>query len=485
MNIGLYPNPRNNPQVFRQRFQQAPQDTQKTYGTYDRLTAISQCREVYCNFPIIKSGIDILNNWCFGTGYNPSFRGTKSEENEWGDIAENWLMNNWFPVCNKNGVADFRQTLKLISKAIDLDGDILVIFDENKDGYPLIRTIPSHRIGSRKEGEEFRGNVIVDGVVIKNNRPIGYKILGETEDEDVILSANVCKLVFDPQFSDNNIRGIPSLLTAISDTQHIQDIEELTKLGLKAAAAINLVINTETGDAQDESTLLIDEQDVNTNGLLSTTPKVIPSEYNGSMGYARYFKANSGEKIEVVNDQRPAQNVQAFLDRIERRVLASVGVPIEFIVNNNGSAATRLTVDNFRNTIKSRQAIVDKIAKLMVVYALNKAAASGLIPYNNTDDWYMWQFDHPKMPSIDSGNDKSAAREDYKLGLRSKQSICIENGDNGEDVDEQRYKEELRLSTLAKQLSQEAGISENTAYFRLKSDPTANNIAVATNEQAI
>ena len=67
---------------------------------------------------------------------------------------------------------------------------------------PQIQLIPSHRIGQRESGNtvlagKYEGFNIYDGVIVnKLNRPIAYRILGNTADEDKDLPANFVQFLY-------------------------------------------------------------------------------------------------------------------------------------------------------------------------------------------------------------------------------------------------------------------------------------------------
>lgn len=472
----LYSQPQHAPQNYRPRFYSMATDTKKAYNATDRESSLKYGRSLFATLPDLGGALMSKASWAVGpSSFTPIFTG---KDQEWGNAAEQWLQNSFYPVCNVQGSNfDFRTTLSLTSLALDVDGDNLLILTNSRDGFPLVQVVPSHRIGNRYMDTEvktgkYKGLQIIDGVIINGfGRPIAYRILGDTPDEDYDISAQSCQLLFEPEWSDQ-YRGISRVARPLTDFMDQQDIDEFLKRGVKLASSLGIIHSTESGTPDTSANLVgVDDTD-----LITGAPSSPPLEII-SGGEIMYLKANAGEKIESLKDERPSQNTQEFITRIQRRALFACGWPIELLDPSKvGGAAVRLIQDLARKTVSSRQVTLEKRAKLIVNYAIARAMNQGYLPQNN-DDWYSWSFTKGSAICVDNGNESQADREGYKLGTTSLSEISSKKGLDWQELRMQAQKETEDLLDRAQVISKKYGITMDAA-LALLSQRTPNQAPV-------
>ena len=401
-------------------------------------------------------------------------------------MAEDWLINQWFPRCNILGYNySFNATLYLSGIALDVDGDTGMVFTQDRNtGMPLIQLIPSHRIGHRYtgntvEGGKYDGFTIWDGVIVNSsNIPVAYSILGDLPEDDMILPARSMQLLYEPEWQDQ-YRGISRLARSLFDILDIADTDELEKRAVKLAATIGLIHSTESGQPDEGAILVGVEEDALGNTPYPTRP---PFEMLNS-GEILYTKAGAGEDIKAFLSDRPSPNTEAFVARIERRIFSSLGYPYELSDPSKvGGASVRLIQDIARQSIASRQTTLERRAKLAVTYALTVAMDNDIIPRNDDDDWNNFKFTKPAKLTVDNGYEQQALREGFKLGITSFSSIAGQSGEDWYELRDQVQKETEDLLNRATMISKKYNITLDAA-LNLLSQRTPNAAPIVQNVQ--
>ncbi len=471
--FGLYESPTSSPHRYRPRYYTSC-DTSKGVTAYDRQDYMSLGRSLFAQCPDLGGALLSKASWAVGPGsYMPIYHGTNRT---WGDEAEEWLVNQFFPVCSIMGNNyTFQTLLYLSSLALDIDGDTGLFFTTSRNGYPLVGLIPSHRIGQRNKMEKivkngrFMGYRIIDGVIVNDNgRNIGYRILGETEEDDYDISVQNFNLLFEPEWADQ-YRGISRLAKSLTDWADQQDINEFLKRGIKLASSVGLLSHTEQGDAVSAGANIVGMEE---DGFVSggTDNGVSIESIRG--GEILYMKAGLNEKIEGLKDERPSPNTEAFIERIQRRAMYSIGWCQEMLdASKIGGASVRLVQDLVRKSIASRQATLDRRAKIIVNYALAKAMNLGIISQNN-DDWYKWSFTKGGVISVDNGHEADADRQGYVMGLSTMSEISAKKGRDWYEIREQQFQETEDLLDRAVLLSKKYNISMQDALVLLSQRAT-------------
>jgi hypothetical protein len=230
------------------------EDFERLVPDLDRQTIVSGSRKLFENFgpwstPMVQKADNVI-----GRAWSPSYFG---EDREWGNMAKEWLENQWYGNCDVRGRAwDFKTLLWLDSVAIDRDGDFLIYLTKSKEGYPLTQRISVNRIGQRHssgnsvtrvEYGAYKGLKISHGVIMdKFSRPVAYRILGDNVAEDVDLEARQCIHSFDPRWHDQ-VRGLPSGTAAIKLIYGSLTATEREQFNQNIRASYALIEYNETG----------------------------------------------------------------------------------------------------------------------------------------------------------------------------------------------------------------------------------------------
>jgi hypothetical protein len=464
----LYPTTRTNPKAYKPRYWLG-NDTKQNVDQYDRMEMVDRSKQLWAQIPELGTAIRQKNNWSFGDGWDAHYYG---QNREWAREAKDFLDNQFFPFCNVRGPQfNLRESMKLMGKAWDVEGDDVMVLTETEGGFPQIAFFPATRIGSFsdnakritrqktevKEGP-LVGATIFDGIILdRNNRCIGVRILNDDGNFQDVSSFNA-DLGFEPEWSDQ-IRGIPRIATSLLRWMNLQDIDEFIQAGVKRASSMAFTLSNAEGEAavgnevvtgEDSPTAELDADNV-VDG--ADDRKVYSEEIPGG-GQLLYLDSTQGEELKYVAYENPHPNTESFVQRIQRGSLASVGWFYEFLnLGESGRAATRLLADLANQTIWDRQASGLRRWKRIVGYALAKGAKNGFLRKpKDPRDYALWLPGFPKQISVDAGNDVTASIDKVKFGLSTMGIEAAKDGYHPDFIREQQEHELREAFAMAGRL---------------------------------
>jgi capsid protein len=408
-------------------------------------TIVNASQKLFWNFGPAQGALQEKSTYVVGRSWLPRFEG---EDKEWGRIATEWLIGQFYGVSHVNGM-DFQTALYLDSLSVDRDGDVFCLYTESRDGYPQFQQIPWHAVGARdlddvvKEGP-YRGLRMHNGVILNEyGRPVAFRILGRTPADDRDISARNMDFIREPVAPDQT-RGLPAFTSAILDLRDLMTMQDYVRQAAKLAAAIGLIEHNEAGMADMADPAY---------ALQRTGPSqqgIVGEEIFG--GTVRYFRANSGAKLEQLKSEVPSEATNSLMERLLRNALHGAGLPYEFFwdASKLGGASVRAMVAKVNRTVADRQDLIRPAAKRRVGYAVSKAIKLGILPqYRGADlgGSLKWSFTTPPQVTVDAGYANADAREAYKLGMRTLTEILAEGGRTLTDHLDEREREEVEIRT--------------------------------------
>jgi len=423
-------------------------DIDKLIPDMDRQFLVSGSRKLFQNFgPVTGALIQKADN-AIGRAWAPKFTG---EDKDWGMEAAAWLSDNWYGNCDVRGRAwDFKTLLWLDSVAIDRDGDFLIYLTEAESGYPLTQRISVNRIGQRTAYSRdtvipdgpYKGAKMSHGVVLnKFKRAIAYHVLGDTVEEDRFIPADRCIHVFDPLWHDQ-VRGIPSFSGAIKLIYGSLTATEREQMNQLVRSSFALIEYNDTGgpDVDDPGYYA---------GSSGPDATAQPSVESLAGGMIKYFRSNSGGKLESVDNDTPGDMWDRFQDRVVRTAMSGINWPYELVWKSGevNAALVRNIQERARMSVEDRQDVIKSPALFQVRYAIAKAVKVGILPKpKNASDWWRWDFGMPRKFSIDPGREAQQRRADFSIGLRNRTGIVSEEGGDVESLEDERIEEVFRRS---------------------------------------
>lgn len=445
--MGLYPSVYSYQNVGKFRYVNTPiADTENTLNQYSRLELVKLSRTLFAQMPCLDAASDQKAEWTVGDCFDPVYEG---KQKEWGKLACDYLLNQWYPQANIKGFAfDFKTTLKGISTTLDRDGDILMLVLQTRNGVK-IQLVATHRIKNRNfsdtvTGGRYDGYPIQDGVIYNTvGTPIAYTILGDTADDDYIASVLSAYLIFNPKHLDKG-RGVPPIASAILTGLSIQEIDDYLQTTIKLESMVHLKEFNETGEMPANRINSVANFDEDT--CITTTPRKPPT-VEVMQGGIRYIKYGQGD-LKSFESHRPATETQEFIKRLETHLLSALGWPHQVLYSPEsvGGAAARGISEVVRRTISSRQSTLEKFANIAIVAAVARAIEDGILPENNAEPyWQLFGFTKPAQFTLDSGYERAADLNDYRIGAKTLDELTSKYGKRLSVIREQRKQEVIDL----------------------------------------
>ncbi len=466
MSVGLFATPRSTGQHDYYRPRPFPGQNTSRISDYEWKELVTFSRQLFAQMANIAYAICQKNMYCIGDAWKPHYGG---QNEAWGQEAQEWLTHEWYPVCDiRQGVFDFTTSLLVSGIALDLDGDDAMVLMEDDNGLPRLRFVDATQIGSRLMGEVKSGPMdgarIENGIVLdRNDAFLGINILGKEAADDQIIPAYNCHLLYEPEFR-SLFRGIPRMAKATLDAFDVQDIDLFLKRTVKLQSSRALMHTTSTGEAPDGSDLIVARG--GTSGDNNAPNDIRIEKVMG--GEIIYFHAGLDEKMEPFRSDVPHPNVEAFITRLERRLMNALGWFHELADPSQlRGAGVRMIQDQARHSIAARQRTLKHRAKRAVQFAVAKAMERGLISENHDGmDALKWGFNLPAQLTVDSGYDEQADQENLALGTTTLAAICEKKGRWWEEIRAQRVRENFNLIDAAVALVQYAAGKGQKMAFR-------------------
>ena len=424
-------------------------DSANLYSGTDRLLLMSMGRWLYANNSLVAGSVDDQAAIVSGE-LTPQFAG---EDAAWGTLAEQWLEDH-DRLCDVRGDHYPMQTLqRLWMLHIIRDGDVGVIFTEGAGGYPLLQTIPSHRIkGDGKAGPEspWNGYRLVDGVIVNDvGRPLAYRVHDDARASFQDISAVDMKLRFLPRYADQ-VRGFSALGCAMVDFQDVDEVRRFELVAQKLAASIVLAETNETGLPPDSAESMLGEDTTETN------PDANIAMHTMQGGEIRYFRSGTGGKLEALMADRPTPAQQSFADSIIRQAMAGMGWSIDYFLDPSkvGGASMRVVVERInRHVGMMRTQCLFPLARSVDAWRIAKAMKEQMLPWS--DDWHRWRYQGAANITADAKYSADVSAMRVELGLSSPQDESASIGKDWEQVQDQQIAYAIRF----REKCADAGIS--------------------------
>lgn len=429
----------------RRRPPQLATDTRGNVSDFGWRELLSAARYLYANFGPIRGAMWQMVNYAVGNAFQVQYIG---RNREWGNRMEEAVYQA-DKICDVRGQSfDFKTSLSLDLLSILRDGDCSTVLTQSESGWPQFQSIPAHRIVSvgkiddgRVTDGPFTGRAISNGIILNDvGLAIGYRVsLGGDEFMDV--PAGNLTMDYRPEFCDQ-ARGITWLAAAIYDAQDLADIRGYLKTALKTEASITLVEHNEAGVAMDAAGSIFNGVATRSDNNEVTATASVEHFDDATI---RYFRSNTGSKIEAPNSQRPSVQHQQFTFEILRGAFEALGWPIEFYDPSAlGGANIRLRVAQAKRTLESLQHIARRIAARKHTYMIAKLIKLGVL--EEDEDWWKIEHKSPRDLTVDNGRDTKADLELYVKGVITLDELCARNGTYWEEVQDQKIREAKRLN---------------------------------------
>lgn len=417
----------------------------------DRIRLMSQSRRIYLNFGPIQNAIVQRSTYSVGRAFVPQYKG---DDDDFGQEATSWLTNIFYGIGDsRGGMHDMKTNLYGWSTALDVDGETFILLTETANGFPKYQSIPSHRIATPNKMADgpMRGGTLQDGIVYyPSGEPKEYAFLDKDgKFSEWIPASNIIHL-YDPNWQMQG-RGITALTPCINDCRDIIQSTEWERLAMMQMSSISLIEYNDNGGPDSD-----DPQNVLIGGTDCTSPMTVQSMDGGTV---RYFRSNSGGKVDTLVNNRPGNPFLEFHDRLLKSSFAALNWPAAFYYGHGpgGGTAQRMEIAMAQRSIEDRQDVLFYAAKRIIGYALAKAMKRGDLP--KSSDWWKWSFSTPPKLTIDDGRVMKELESAYKLGFKSASDITAAMGNEYTDVIYQKAEEAAQRQLIAAEVGGKHGVT--------------------------
>lgn len=426
-------------------------DVGTTLNKSVRRRLLGYARWMYVNSGVCRGAIGDLARYSVGNGLIPQSNSEHANQYE-------LFFSQWAKVADVGGTFSFWQMQRLASQRMDVDGDLGFLFV--KKDFPQLQIIESHNI--EHDGFDVGDH---DGVYASAaGRPTAYSV---RDGENIRkISANDFHLVFEPD-RVGQLRGVTSLAHA---TDHIRDVIELLdyeKVGVKMASAIGIAIQSASGSADDGMSL------VESGYSAADTGNIPWDTFQAGM----IPRLKPGESIESFASNKPSPTFQGFLGWILKEVSIGLGLPYEFLVDPAGQGtASRFILEKAQRRFEERQYCIKKFCDRVWSWVIASAIKRGDLPPSENFWSVRWQT--PKKITVDAGREAKANLDALKYGNRTLSEDLGERGQDWQNVRDQIEREADDLLSRAKRLSDQHGVSLDTAVSLISQrtpNPTFND----------
>ena len=451
----------------RRRILPMDKDVHRNVSSYGRRTLMSLGRWMFYNIPEIQGAVLEQANLATST-FIPQYVG---RNREWGQQAEQWLRE-WHKIMDVTGWPfDYETYVQFLVINLIVDGDLGTLLTETDSGYPLIQTIPAHRIDSTTydivQDGEFKDMRLIDGVIVDElGKAVAYRLKtqdtpGNTADH-IDVPARDMFLSYSP-LSPNQVRGFSALASAAFNLQDRDESRKFELTAQKAFASKTLIETNEDGEANSASDLIRSTATFNDDGTKATYES---ERLDG--GTITYFKAKTGSSLDAFAWDRPSANSQEFQERTLRDAFKGSEWDVLFSIDpkGTGGAAMRVVVEKINAVLQKRRRLVEKACRRVDGYAVSKAIKLGLLPPDV--DWWRWEYQGPADITADRKYDSEIDIEEISRGLGTQKDAIARRGGFYDDVRQQRKIEADDELTDAAELAKKHGITIQEALSVLR-----------------
>lgn len=447
------------------------QDSELGINQYSRDLLVRWSREMAYQQPWIQAGIKLLSQFAISDQYLPVWIGESPHGKEYQDYLKEVFYKN----CCTRGY-DYQTVLTLLSETVDIDGDILKVYGEEK-----FQLVPTHRIRnassnpyglSEQDGPQagpYPNTVTSDGVVYTNQgAPIAYAIMNPDNmvnssfggsGDVTFISAKNSRLAYIPRMPDRG-RGLPTISSGILQALSVEEIESYMTEKLKIQSMYAVIEKTPEGEGPYEEEQAYRRAASTIQQLGGFNQGTQPNS-NASQGLrivntpAVKYVACAGGDIKFPAASITDTETSNFITRLEKGVLSTLGVPhaLLFSPDEISGKMNTTAVEIFNGAITKRQQFLDSNAKFDCGWALAKAIERGELP--PCDDEILTDclaFTHPPKFSIDDAKIRQADSQAYDAGLITLDEIARKNNTSAVDIIKQRTKESIMIFNAAKEI---------------------------------
>jgi capsid protein len=342
------------------------------------------------------------------------------------------------------GRFDMPAVQRLLSRSLDIDGEIFIVKTFDLFDRPKIQLLETHQISSESDPEKR----IWDGVKFDSvGRPKAYNKIVRTPDgkeRTISIPAQSVLHVFSAE-SATAARGIPPGQHGLNYLRDHMELLAYETGAVKQASELGLVLksNRETG-LQDGDFALDSE---------GAAPATSEEDIAKKLGM-RAIRIDVEESIDSFQSNRPNSMFDGFLEMLERESTSRVPYELVRDASKVGGAAVRMVGSKADRAFSHRQKVITSTAlSPLWTYVIGWGIDSGELPISTGWSRVQWQF--PRRFTVDAGREEQQARANVEGGLETMGNYLAERG-----IDFEQHL--MRRRDEARKIMDAAGISADT-----------------------
>ena len=411
----------------------SPTDASNELNSYTRNELVRRARYLEKNSGHIRGTLRDMKVYGIGEGIKPN---AKTDNSSWNRDAEDFFKM-WGLRCDITNRFSFRECQAMVSRALEVDGEIFVIKTYNSNKEPRIQLMETHRLVSEYEGDNVENGIEFG----KYGEPLWYYFKGKDDASVRKIPAHAVIHVFEPE-RPSYVRAFPGIQHSILDVLDRNEILSLEKHKVKLISDIARIITSENITTADNGDFSAGIEGAAS--LESTNSADIEKKFGG-----KSFRLYPGEKLEAFESNIPSPTFTGFLAELQRS--SSLGVlPYEFAIDPSavGGAGVRLVLSKAQRYIDDRGRTLDERFNFPIwMFVIGHAMARGLLASQH--GWHRVTWTHPKRATVDAGREEQQNRLNVESGLKTMEMAYSELGLDFEDEMQTRANNARHIMRLA------------------------------------
>jgi len=396
-----------------------PADAKRTMTTFDRQELTRKMRWLAVNAGLVRQMISDMCLYAVGDGIRPqAATGDEAIDRLYDEYFMDWANSP----CDITGRFNFWECQQLMSRRVDIDGEIFILKTYSSDGRPKIQLIESHRVGASAGNMSVPENCW-DGVYFnKFGAVVGYSVI-RSDGTTKYVPANSILHVYHAE-SATGARAYSPMQHSINNLIDILEILSLEKVAMKVQSDVVRTITRENpqfdGSTADFEAFGMRPQDYP--GKVYQNPEEVGAFIGG-----KTVALAPGEDLKMVESNRMAPNTLGAIEYLQRDSVMGV-LPPEFVIEpNKAGAAMRLVVAKAERCIGGRQDMLKSRANNPIWgYVIGTAIARGELPVH--DNWHRVNWLTSRRVTVDAGRESAANQKDVEMGLKTISDSYAEMG---------------------------------------------------------
>ena len=416
---------------------------------YDRDRLISALMNLKRNDPVARAISRLRKTDVVGAGITPQPATDSDDFNR--RLSDLW--GEWSEYPEVTGALNMTSVQQELADATLWQGDIGVLLTNKGE----LQLIEGNRIGNQfgqgalTEAGDDKNGVIVNKVGKPTAYRVGDRINGSLQNVKSIAARNF--LLYFRRMRPTQWRGVPELASAVNSLQDVAEYEEVEMLSAKVSASLSAVIKRH--DAQQFE--LVDRMAAADQDDIGRLEKFEPGTFH-------YLEP--GEDVSTISSNgRPNVEGVAFVMYLLRKVGASVGIPVEMIMNTIGKSsfsASQGLLLQYQAAIEDQQRALTYFLDRIFRWKVGRWIADGALELPaEVSDPFRTRWQTPAFKWVNKTAQVTSDLKYVQLGAQSLDDVASQFGYTAESV----LRRKAQNIKTAQRIAEEYGLDSSLDLF--------------------